>query len=78
MYNIFKLKGLNVIYFMDYFVADELHHQLMNERRKVADLQQELQGVASNSLSVRELQEQIRDIQVQTQLRMVKKRICGD
>jgi hypothetical protein len=49
----------------------------MNERRKVSDLQQELQGVASNCLSVRELQEQIRDIQVQIELRIVKNRICG-
>jgi hypothetical protein len=78
MYSIFKLKDINVIYFMDYCVADELHHQLMNERRRVSDLQQELQGVASNCLSVRELQEQIRDIQVQTELRIVNNRICGD
>jgi hypothetical protein len=63
---------------VDYFVADELHHQLMNEHRKVADLQQELQGMASNCLSVRELQEQIRDIQVQVELRRVKNWICGD
>jgi hypothetical protein len=50
----------------------------MNEHRKVADLQQELQGMASNCLSVRELQEQIRDVQVQVELRMVKNWICGD
>jgi len=47
-------------------LTDELHHQLTNERQKVVDLQQQLQGVGSNCLSVRELQEQIRDIQVQT------------
>jgi hypothetical protein len=63
---------------VDYFIADELHQQLMNEHRKVADLQQELQGVASNCLSVRELQEQIRDIQVQIMSRMVENWICGD
>jgi hypothetical protein len=49
---------------MDYCVADELQHQLMNEHQKVANLQQELQGVGSNQLSIRELHEQIRDIQV--------------
>ncbi|XP_021913446.1 protein fantom-like isoform X3 [Zootermopsis nevadensis] len=42
---------------------DELKHQLMNEHQKVADMQQELQGVGSNRQSVRELQEQIRDVQ---------------
>jgi hypothetical protein len=75
--SIFKLKGINV-YFMVYCVADELHHRLMNECRKVADLQQELQGVATNCLSVRELQEQIRDIQVHIELRIIKNMICGD
>jgi hypothetical protein len=50
----------------------------MNERQKVADLQQELQGVASNCQSVRELQEQIRDLQVHVKLRMVRNWICGD
>jgi len=53
-------------------VADELHNQLTNERQKVVDLQQQLQGVGSNCLSIRELQEQIRDIQVQTVLQISK------
>jgi hypothetical protein len=53
-------------------VTDELHHQLTNERQKAADLQQQLQGMGSNCLSVRELQEQIRDIQVQTVFRLSK------
>jgi hypothetical protein len=53
-------------------VTDELHRQLTNEHQKVADLQQQLQGVGSNCLSVRELQEQIRDIQVQTELQISK------
>lgn len=55
---------------MDYSAADELQHQLMNEHQKVADLQQELQGVGSNRQSVRELQEQIRDIQVKFELQI--------
>jgi uncharacterized protein YlxW (UPF0749 family) len=50
---------------LNYSAADELQHQLMNEHQKVADLQQELQGLEKNHQSVRELQEQIRDIQVQ-------------
>jgi len=53
-------------------VTDELHHQLTNEHQKVVDLQQQLQGLGSNCLSVRELQEQIRDIQVQTVLQRSK------
>jgi len=53
-------------------VTDELHRQLTNERQKVIDLQQQVQGVGSNCLSVRELQEQIRDIQVQTVLQITK------
>lgn len=54
----------NFGFYLDYCVADELKHQLMNEHQKVADMQQELQGVGSNRQSVRELQEQIRDVQV--------------
>jgi hypothetical protein len=53
-------------------VTDELHQLLTNERQKVSDLQQQLQGVGSNCLSVRELQEQIRDIQVQTEWQISK------